>query len=104
MELDSQIKIQSLQQAESIYTLIVEAYKRPTKRITGDALKVYEDIEAWQWIEKFAIDDPKNKWLYVNMIAMSIYRNLKHLKDNPPTPKRTKWQIVHGLTSELDKK
>jgi len=102
MEFDSQLHIQAMKQAESFYSNILDASRKPTVQIVGEALKIYNELEAWGWLEKYSIADNKNKWMYINMIAMQMYRHLKWNKDHPPKEykKKSKWEIVHGASSK----
>lgn len=98
MDFDTDLKLKAMEKALDIYTQIKKASSAPTQMITGETLKVYEELEAWQFLENFPINDDKNRWFYVTMIAMQQYRHLKWRKEHPPkiNQKKTKWEVVHG--------
>jgi hypothetical protein len=100
MEIDSQMRIDAMKRAEKIFTDIIDATHTPTKQIVGEALKIYEEFEAWGWFDNYPIEDKKNRWLYINEIAMQLYRSMKWEKEHPSNkPKLSKWEVVHGIAS-----
>lgn len=106
MALEDDLKIVAIKNAINIYEMIVQSFNDPTKMVIGEASKIYEDFLKWQFIDKYPILEEKNKWLYINMIAMQQYKHLKWQKDHPvkKNEKRSKWEVVHGkVMSSINK-
>lgn len=99
MDLDTTLKIQAIEKAQQMLKEIVESCRKPTKSITGETLVAYEEFDAWGLFEQNPITDNKNHAMYVHMLAMQIYRQLKRQKDHPPEPKKSKWEVVMGRCS-----
>jgi len=98
MDPDSELKIQAMEKAVEIIDSIIKASHDPEAMIAGEARKVYEELKMWEWLEKYPIEEDKNRWLYVTMIAQTQYRHLKWKKEHPiknDKPK-SKWDKVVG--------
>lgn len=98
MELDTPLKMKAMDESVKVYEAIRTAFRHPAKRIEGEALRIFEELDAWQFLENFPIQDDKHRWFYITMLAMQQYRHLRWQKDHPvkSSQKRSKWEIVHG--------
>lgn len=95
MDPDNEMRILAMKKADEIVRSILDAAKDPTKQVTGEALKVYNELTSWQWFDDFPID--KHAQIYRKMIAMTQYRHAKWQKEHPPKSKpKSMWEVVHG--------
>ena len=105
MASDSDLKYQSMKRAVEIFEEIQLASKTPEKSISGEILKIYQELLEWEFLERYPIADEKNRWLYITMLSLQQYRHLKWKKDHPTkqSEKKTKWQVVHGSVKKSGK-
>jgi len=65
-------RIQSIDQAISIYDSIFVACTQPDKSVSGQSLDIYKELADWGWVDKYPISDKNNRWLYATIIAMIL--------------------------------
>lgn len=95
MEFNDKIKADSIGFADSIIEKIMEATSNPDVKISGEARKIYEELDAWGIFDDFSLK--ANRGLYVKLIAMQKYRHSKWAKEHPPkSAKPSKWERVMG--------
>ena len=97
MDSDNEMRVLAFKKADEIVLAIVEAAKNPTKQISGEALKVYNELQEWNWFDDMPIEKSGNLNIYRKMIAMTQYRHMKWVKSHPTKEKpRSKWEYVMG--------
>ena len=102
MELDQELKNLALDWAEKVYSDIYIALTNPDRSISGNELKIYEELKAWGFFDKFTLlgDEDEDKelshTLLIMILARERYNKLKHDKDHPPPKKMSKWEFVTG--------
>ncbi len=103
-EFDSEIHVEAMEKADEILRQINLAINNPLKSINGEALRTYEELDAWGLFESFPLKD--NIKLYKMFISMTQYRHLKWAKDHPTEPKnkKSKWEYVMGKSAPIKKK
>ncbi len=98
MALNEEFKKQALKFAEKIYNSIDAASKDPSVVISGEALKIYEDLRDWRWFDGSLVEEEKLHKAIISLIAMQQYKHLRWKKEHPvkKVDKPTKWEIVTG--------
>jgi hypothetical protein len=97
---DSALRVMAMEHGSSIVSAIVDAFKDPSKPLGGEALRVYNELKEWEWLEDAPIMKSEFQTMYRKMIAMEKYRQLKWQRDHPPRDKpRSKWETVMGKAS-----
>ena len=96
MALDEDMKKLAIEYGEQIFNEIYVSQHDPQKKIEGETLKIYNELEDWGWLNDVPIDDPRANDIYIKMIAMQKYRHLRWRKAHPPKKKLSKWEIVTG--------
>lgn len=100
MELEQELKNLALDWAEKVYNDIYMALTNPDRSITGNELKIYEELKSWGFFEKFPLlgddDEEISHTLLIMILARERYNKLKYEKDHPPAKKLSKWEIVTG--------
>ena len=102
MALDDELKQLSIDWAEKIINVLEKAITDPTVDLDKEAKKVYKQLSAWGWFNKMPLSSPEdeqeecpsNAEVYITMLAMEKYRQLKWDKDHP---KPSKWERVTGI-------
>jgi len=91
-----------MKESVEILDSILKATSDPSKKITGEALNIYNDFKEWGWFDHFDINDESNRWMYITMISQIMYRHLRWEHENPKTGKQqlSKWERVKGLTNK----
>lgn len=108
-QLNDELKKLSLDWAEKMTNDIEKAFHDPTVGIDGDARKIYERLNAWGWFTRVPLNTPgdeqekrpSNAEIYILMLAMEKYRQLKWDKDHP---KISKWERVTGMALKKPKR
>ena len=101
MKLDDELRKLSFDWAEKTINLLEAALSDPTVDLTKEAKKVFRQFKAWGWFDKMPLHTPEdetekhpsNAEIYIMMLAMEKYRQLKWDKDHP---KPSKWERVTG--------
>ena len=94
----SKIKVQAFQDTDQVIEEILAAYRNPEKGLSGESLKIWKEIEEWDWLEEYPIEESKNILIYRRMLAMNRFRKLRHEAENPPRKQPSKWEKVMGST------
>lgn len=89
--MDTELEKQSLEWADSIIAQF-KVGQNPATPLQGDALELYRELDAWGFFKLAAFDSEITRLL----LAMRKYKAVKWLKDHPPKPKLTKWEMVAG--------
>lgn len=103
--IDNEIKEQSIIFAKDLVSQFKKTALDPNIRtLSDDEVKIKEELRSWGFFEKYPIET--NEWddIYISIIAMNRYKYLKHLKDNPPQPKPSKWEFVMGKMGRPNRK
>lgn len=95
-------KIEAIERATKIYDLIIEASVRADKALTGESLRIYNEICEWGLQDNYPISDTQYKFLYVSFIAMTILRNDENLRKIDKT-KKSKWDIIQSALTTTNK-
>lgn len=96
-EMLSQLRAKAIEKANEIMSDILKAYHNPQVSLSGESLRVWNELEAWGWLEEFPIDAQSSKSMYHRLIAMSQFRQLKWEEENPkPENQMSKWEKVVG--------
>lgn len=97
MDSDSALRVKAMEHGTSIVDAIVTAFKDPAKPLTGEALRVYQELKEWGWLDDYPIQENSHQMMYRKMLAMEKFRQLKWQRDHPPREKpRSKWEVVMG--------
>jgi len=96
MALTEDLKSIALEYGEQVYNEIYLSIEDPAKKIEGETLRIYEELQDWGLLSKYPLKEQPSHELYVTVIAMQKYRHLKWSKAHPPRPKPSKWDIVTG--------
>lgn len=96
-------KMQAVDRAVKMYDQIKEAAVRPDKAITGETLKVYKEIVDWGFLEKYAIADVDNKFLYVTIIAMQLSKDDGILQNKSDKSGKSKWEMIQEALDKNSK-
>lgn len=99
INLDTGLRMQAMDFAKNIINDIIESSNKPNRTISGESLKVFEDLESWGIFDTHPITDSKNSSFYIFFVATNKYRQLNDLKENPEIEKKTKWEVVMGKAS-----
>mgnify|MGYP005840436245 CR=1 FL=1 len=97
---DNELKMMAMDLAKQYVKEIIEAKQDPTLAVTGEVQKIYDEILDWNWLDVLPIENSENTGIYVRMIAMTQYRHMKYLKEHPPKPQRSKWEVVTGVVKK----
>lgn len=89
----------ALEFGEQVYNDIYVSMEDPEKKVTGETLKIYEELKDWGLLSKYPFREASSHEFYVIIIAMQKYRHLKWNKAHPSAPKPSKWDIVTGRAS-----
>ena len=94
----SKLKVQALETADNIMKQILDAYHNPQISLSGEALKIWNELEEWGFLEDYPIDDPNTHMMYRRMLAMNQFRHLRWNEEHPPSEKKkmSKWEKVTG--------
>ena len=77
MGLNDELKRVAMDYGEKIYNEIFMSLEDPTKKIEGDAIKIYQELLDWGWTGEFPLNHQQAHDVYVRLIAMTKYRKLK---------------------------
>ena len=102
MDLDAELKQLSIDWAEKVINSLEAAFSDPTINLNKDEKKVYKQLKVWGWFSKMPLNSPENgaeqcpsnAEVYITMLAMEKYRQLKWDKNHP---KPSKWERVTGV-------
>jgi len=104
--IDEGLKSLAVDWAEKVVNSIESTLHDPTtaKELDLETLRIYRELEAWSWFNLMPIDvnedspDKRgsNAEIYIHMLAMDKYHQLKWNKDHPTPHKPSKWEIVTG--------
>jgi hypothetical protein len=83
--------------AEGIAQQIVTAMNSPENGLEGDALKIYRELNDWNWFETFPIDDEAGEKALHMFLSITRHRHLMWHKEHPQKPKISKWERVTGV-------
>jgi hypothetical protein len=104
MEKIMSFKIQAVEKAVVAYEQIKEAFSRPDKAVTGEALILYGELSDWGFFDKYNISEPQNKWLYVTVMAMSLTSRTKTpLSFSKNEEGKSKWEIIQSALQKSEK-
>lgn len=104
MEKVMSFKIQTVEKAVEAYEQIKEAFSRPDKAVTGEALVLYAELSDWGFFEKYSISETENKWLYVTVMAMSLTSKAKTpLPLSKSEIGKSKWEIIQAALQRSEK-
>ena len=92
----SQFKSESINFANDILDQICKAYHNPEKSLSGEALKIWKELEEWDFPEEHPIDNKDSYAMYLRIIAMNRFKYLKWKEENPLINKSdlSKWEKV----------
>jgi len=101
MKLDNELKQLSLDWAEKTINALESAFSDPTVGLDKESKKIFRELQNWGWFSKVPLHTPgdeqekcpSNAEIYILMLAMEKYRQLKWVRDHP-TP--SKWERVTG--------
>lgn len=97
LESDSALRVNAMEYGASIVDSIITAFKDPAQPLTGEALRIYQELKDWGWLDDAPIMEHEHQMMYRKMIAMEKYRQLKWQRDHPPREKpSSKWEVVMG--------
>lgn len=88
-------KVDAIERATKIYEMINEASVRADKALTGESLKIYNELSEWGLQDNYPLMDSQYKFLYVTIIAMIILRDAEFSK-KADRNKKSKWDIIQS--------
>lgn len=91
----AELKVEALEKADKLLGEIINSYKQPDQKLEGEALAVYRELEDWNWLEDYPLDDPNSYSVYKRMIAMTQFRHIRWSAEHPEQDKKlSKWEVV----------
>jgi len=104
MNIEDGLKNLAVDWAEKVINDIEAAINDPEKSLSLETVRIRKELEAWSLFDLMPIDVNKespsertsNAEIYIQMLAMDKYRQLKWDRDYPTKQKPSKWEIVTG--------
>lgn len=98
----SELKVKAMEESRDIIREIVLAYHNPNISLSGEPLKVWNELEEWEWLEDFPIEKEKSQAIFRKMVSMKLFRHFRWEAENPRSEKRklSKWEKVVGRTGK----
>lgn len=96
--IDKELWEQAISWANNITDQIEKARKNPTISVSGEAERIYGELEEIGWFEGLCVKSNST----INFVAFQKYGKLKWAKDHPAKnkPKVSKWERVTGANKK----
>lgn len=89
------LRIQSLREAEEIFEKIKEAYQNPEISLSGKSQEIHSFLREFNWFDDFSIHEDKNSFMFKRLIAMAVfYSNQNSAPSKEKQQGESKWEVV----------